>query len=81
MKAKYKVGDTVTVSDEYFREGFERFGKELHFQKQTPMEVLKVWIPEDGLQDSFGEIVPITYNVKTNKGVYSFCEKFLTRFN
>jgi hypothetical protein len=80
MEAKYKIGDSVTVSDEYLREGFALFGKELYFQKQTPMKVLKVWIPKDGLQDSFGNLVPVTYEVKTYKGAYGFCENFLTSY-
>ena len=80
MVAKYKIGDSVTVSNEYLMQGRAYFGKDLHFQKQTPMNVLKVTIPRDGLQDGTGELVPIIYDVKTNKGTYSFCEKFLTSY-
>lgn len=79
LTAKYKVGDCVTLSDEYFREGFARFGKELKHQSQKKITVLRVHTKQAGEQDSTGAIIPIIYDVKVGSEVESFCENFLTQ--
>jgi len=80
MKAKFEIGDTVTLSDLYFHEGFGYFGKNLRHQSQKKMQVVKVCIPKLGEQDGLGELVPIIYNVKVGMELESFCEKFLKTY-
>ena len=80
IEAKYKVGDMVTFSDEYFRQGFAMFGKELRHQNQKKMEVLKVHNRQAGEKDCLDNIIPVIYDVKIGSETESFCEEFLKKY-
>ena len=77
MENKFKEGNIVTFSDQYFREGRMLFGKELRHQSQKKLEILRVYTKHAGTQDSTGAIVPIIYDVKIDNENESFCEQFL----
>ena len=79
IEAKYKLGDTVTFSDEYFRQGFAVFGKELRHHSQKKMNVLKVYTEQAGEKDSLDNIIPVIYEVKIGSKTVSFCEQFLKK--
>ena len=80
IEAKYKVGDMVTFSDEYFRQGFAMFGKELRHQSQKKMEVLVIHNRQAGKKDNLNNIIPVIYEVKIGSEIESISEEFLKKY-
>jgi len=73
MKAKFKIGDIVTVNARFLEEGRHYFGKELK-NKNFRGEILKVYENTNDEKDGFGDVWP---NVYIFKGNQSICELFL----
>jgi hypothetical protein len=73
MKAKYKVGDLVTVNGEYLRQGKAFFDKELK-HKYFRGEIIKVYENTNDEKDGFGDIWRNFYEFK---GGVQICELFL----
>ena len=73
MKAKFKVGDTVTVNDEYLRQGKAYFGKALKHKKFCG-KILKVFENTNDEKDGHGEIWRNFYEFR---GDFHICEIFL----
>ncbi len=73
MKAKFKAGDTVTVNDEYLRQGKAFFSKELR-HKNFSGKIIKVYENTKDEKDGFGDIWRNFYEFK---GGLQICEIFL----
>jgi hypothetical protein len=73
MKAKFKVGDFVTVNDEYFRQGKAFFQKELRHKKFRG-KIVRVYENTKDEKDGFGEIWRNFYEFN---GGLQICELFL----
>lgn len=73
MKAKYKVGDIVTVNGEYLRQGKAFFGKELK-HKTFCGKITMVYENTNDEKDGFGEIWRNFYEFKNGLHI---CELFL----
>ena len=73
MKAKYKVGDIVTVNGKYFIEGKAYFGKELKHKKFCGM-ITKIFENTNDEKDGHGEIWNNFYQFKNG---IQICELFL----
>jgi len=73
MKAKFKVGDLVTVNERYLIEGDCYFGKELR-HRNFRREVIAVHENTSDERDGFGEIWQNHY--ECNGGIL-ICELFL----
>ena len=73
MTAKYKVGDMVTVNDEYWKQGKTFFAKELK-HKYFKGKITKVFENTGDEKDGFGDIWRNFYEFK---GGLQICELFL----
>jgi len=73
VKAKFKVGDLVTVNDRYWEEGLRYFGKELR-HRNLRAKIIAVHENTNDEKDGFGEIWQNHYECK---GGVLICELFL----
>ena len=75
MKAKYKVGDVLSINDEYIKQGKLYFGKNLK-NKNFVGKVEKVYENTHDDKDGFGDV---WQNIYVFKDETSICEKFLKK--
>ena len=75
MKAKFNVGEVLTVNDAYRRQGSVFFGKDLK-HRYFIGKVLKVCENTNDQTDGSGNVWP---NVYIFRGGLSICESFLRR--
>jgi hypothetical protein len=73
MKAKFKVGDLVTVNSKYLREGLRYFGKELK-HRNLKGKIIKVFENINDEKDGHGDIWCNFYEFADNVHI---CEMFL----
>ena len=75
MKAKFKVGDTLSVNNKYLREGKAYFGKNLKY-KNFVGKVKKVHENTYGEKDGFGDVWQNFYEFENGETI---CETFLNQ--